>query len=76
MKAFLGLDGLSSMFVWSLSPGHSLHSEQGFRKEGIAKTMFSQKHVFGDSRVEFWCCSGGPGAGFSDFFCLGNRLEN
>ena len=61
-ESFLSSDGLNSVFFWSLFPGHFLRNywqlellEQGFRVEGIAKTMFSQKLCFGVSRVDFFC---------------------
>jgi hypothetical protein len=41
--------------------------KQGFRKEGIAKTRFSQKSFIGDSRVDFWCFLEALGAGFLSF---------
>ena len=43
--------------------------------EGLAKTMFSQKSWIDDSRVDFWCFLEALSR-FSEFFCLGNRLEN
>ena len=41
--------------------------KQGFRMEGIAKTMFPQKTFIGDSRVDFWCFLGALGSLFLDF---------
>ena len=88
-KSFLGFDGLNSMFVLSLFPSDFLHrfsngiidswSSQNkvfVRKVIIAKTMFSQRSFFGGSRPDFWCFLEALGVFFSDFFCLGNRLEN
>ena len=39
----------------------------GLRKESIAKTMFSQKSLFDDSRVVVCVFLGGLGSSFSDF---------
>ena len=44
--------------------------KQGFRKEGIAKTMFSEKTFIGDSRVDLLCFLEALGAGFLIFSAL------
>ena len=49
--------------------------KQGFRMEGIAKTMFPQKTFIGDSRVEFWCFLEALGAGFLSFTALETGLK-
>ena len=49
--------------------------EQGFRVEGIAKTMFSQKSFFGDSKVDFLCFLEALGTGFLTFSALETGLE-
>ena len=49
---------------------------QGFRLEGVAKTMFSQKSFIGDSRVDFWCFLEALGAGFLSFCALETSLKN
>ena len=38
--------------------------KQGFRKKGIAKTMFTQKMFSGDSRVDCLLFFGGLGSSF------------
>ena len=49
--------------------------KQGFRMEGIAKTMFPQKTFIGDSRVDFWCFLEALGAGFLSFSALETGLK-
>ena len=49
--------------------------KQGFRMEGIAKTMFSQKSFIGDSRVDFLCFLEALGAGFLRFSALETGLK-
>ena len=49
--------------------------KQGFRIEGIGKTMFSQKMFIGDSRVDFWCFLEALGAGFLSFSALQAGLK-
>ena len=49
--------------------------EQGFRGEGIAKTMFSQKSFFGNSKVVFLCFLEALGAGFLPFSVLETGLN-
>ena len=49
--------------------------EQGFRVEGIAKTMFSQISFIGVSRVDFWCFLEVLGAGFLRFSALETGLK-
>ena len=49
--------------------------KQGFRVEGIAKTMFSQKLCFGDSRADFWCFLEALGMVFLIFFVLETGLK-
>ena len=86
-ESFLSSDGLNSVFFWSLFPGHFLHRFVGEIMEvGALGTRFScgrycKNHVF--AKIIFWCFEGrilvffrSPGSRFSDFFCLGNKLEN
>ena len=49
--------------------------KQGFRMEGIAKNMFSQKSFIGDSGVDFWCFLEALGAGFLSFSALETGLK-
>ena len=49
--------------------------KQGFRYEGIAKTMFPQKTFIGDSRVDFRCFLEALGAGFLSFSALETGLK-
>ena len=63
----------ASIFGWNYWQLELL--EQGFRVEGIAKTMFSQKSSFGDSRVDFWCFLEALGAGFLIFSALETGLK-
>ena len=50
-------------------------SKQGFRIEGIAKSMFSQKSFIGDSRVDLGCFLEALGAGFLSFSALEAGLK-
>ena len=43
--------------------------------EGIAKTMFSQKAFFGDSRAECWCFLEALGVVFLSFSVLETGLK-
>ena len=85
--SFLGLDGLNFMFVLGLFPGHFLHRFSS----GIIDSWSSQNKVFVRKVLQKNCFRknrfllirglifnvfGSPGDDFSDFFCLGNRLEN
>ena len=63
----------ASIFEWNYLELELL--KQGFRKEGIAKTMFSQKSFLSDSRVRFWCFLEAMGAGFLIFSALETGLE-
>ena len=66
-ESFLSSDGLNSVCFLELVSRLLFASicwwsywqlellEQGFRGESIAKTMFSQKSFFGDSKVDFLC---------------------
>ena len=49
--------------------------KQGFHIEGIAKNIFSQKHVFGESRVEFYCFFASSWDRFSEFIAFGTCLK-
>ena len=86
-ESFLGLDGLNSMFVLGLFPGHFLHrflsgmidSWSSQNKVFVRKVL--QKPCFRKSRIlvirepnfsVFWR----PRGSFFRFFCLGNRLEH
>ena len=65
----------ASIFLWNYWQLELL--EQGFRVEGIAKTMFSQKSFFGDSKVDLLCFLDALGAGFLIFSALetGFKIE-
>ena len=65
----------ASIFGWNYWQLELL--ERGFRVEGIAKTMFSQKSFFGDSRVVFLCFSEALGVVFLTFSALetGSKIE-
>ena len=43
--------------------------------EGIAKNVFPQKTLMGDSRVDFWCFLEALGAGFLSFSALETGLK-
>ena len=49
--------------------------KKGFREEGIAKTMFSQKSFFDDSRVDIWCFLEALGVVFLFFAALETGLK-
>ena len=51
------------------------HLKQGFRMQGIAKTMFSQKTFIGDSRVDFVCFLEALGEGFLSLSGLETGLK-
>ena len=63
----------ASIFWWNYWQLELL--EQGFRVEGIAKTMFSQKSFFGDSKVDFLCFLEALGTGFLTFSALETSLK-
>ena len=63
----------ASIFGWKYWQLELL--EQGFRVEGIAKTMFSQKSFFGDSEVDFLCFLEALGTGFLTFSALETGLK-
>ena len=85
-ESFLGFDGLNSMFVLGLFPADFLHrfssgiidswSSQNkvFVRMVLQKPCF-RKNSFLMFRGPIFSVFGSPGDGFSDFFCLGNRLE-
>ena len=72
--------------LWSLFPGYFLNQilggiidswttqNKGFRMEGIAKNMFSQKSFFGNSKVDLWCFLEAL-AGFLNFSALETGLK-
>ena len=86
-ESFLSSDGLNSVFFLELVSRSLFASifgwnywqlellEQGFRVEGIAKTMFSQKSFFGDSKVDFLCFLEALGTGFLTFSALETSLK-
>ena len=49
--------------------------KQGFRQEGIAKTMFSQKSFTDDLRVDSVCFWEALGAGFLSFCAMETGLK-
>ena len=63
----------ASVFLWNYWQLKLL--EQGFRVEGLAKTMFSQKSFFGDSKVDFLCFLEALGTGFLTFSALEAGLK-
>ena len=63
----------ASIFGWNYWQLELL--EQGFRVEGIAKTMFSHKSFIGDSRVDLLCILEALGAGFLSFSALETGLK-
>ena len=72
--SFLSSDGLNSVIFWSLFPLKARFSHRRYCKIHVFAKSF-----FDDSRVDFSCFLEALGVvflTFSDFFCLGNRLEN
>ena len=63
----------ASIFGWNYSQLELFI--QGFRMECLAKTMFSQKSFFGDSRLDLWCFLEASGSGFLIFSALETRLK-
>ena len=63
----------ASIFGWNYWQLELL--EQGFRVECIAKTMFSQKSFFGDSKVDLLCFLEALRTGFLSFSALETGLK-